>query len=206
DDAVVEGLRTHLGTAVDSVLGLHAWIWDAVAACPLEGRVLAAAHVGRPRATDPLLDVWHAVNVLREYRGDTHWAVVVAEGLGAADASILHNAWVGYEGDWIPRSRGLTPADIDAGWRRLEQRGLASGATVLPAGLALRQRIEDRTNALCTVMWEAVGVERSDHFAEILEPLCEILLRRVDETAGTNYQPASRIHPAGHGTAREPRR
>jgi len=29
--------------------------------------------------------------------------------------------------------------------------------------------------------------------AEALEPPCALLLKRVDETAGSNYQPASRI-------------
>jgi len=31
--------------------------------------------------------------------------------------------------------------------------------------------------------------------AEALEPPCELLLARVDETAGPNYQPASRLRP-----------
>jgi len=30
-------------------------------------------------------------------------------------------------------------------------------------------------------------------FAERFEPPCELLLARVDQTAGPNYQPASRI-------------
>jgi hypothetical protein len=34
---------------------------------------------------------------------------------------------------------------------------------------------------------------RSTPFAERLEPACEKLLARVDETAGPNYQAASRI-------------
>ena len=33
-------------------------------------------------------------------------------------------------------------------------------------------------------------------FAADLEPPCELLLRRVDETAGPNYQPASRLRPS----------
>lgn len=205
DSAVIDGLRAYIPGSAESIAAMAPWLWDAVAACPTEGRVLAAAHIGWPRATDPLLSAWHAVNCLREYRGDTHWAVVVAEGLGAAEASILHNAWVGYETDWIPRSRLLTAEEIAQGWQRLARRGLAEDGAVNEAGHRLRQDIEDRTNNLSTVMWEAVGESRAKEFAEVLEPACEILLRRVDATAGDHYQPASRIHPGGYGTAARPR-
>ena len=70
------------------------------------GRVLAAAHLRMPRPTDHVLAGWHAVNCLREWRGDTHWALVVAAGLTGVEASIVHNAWLGYEPDWLPKSRG----------------------------------------------------------------------------------------------------
>ncbi|MGW7823667.1 hypothetical protein ACWGLF_37395 [Streptomyces puniciscabiei] len=38
-----------------------------------------------------------------------------------------------------------------------------------------------------------VGTDLSKEFAERLEPSCELLLARVDETAGPKYQPASRL-------------
>ncbi len=205
DEAVVEGLRTAIPDSIPAIEEMAPWLWEAVAACPTDGRVLAAAQIGWPRPTEPLLSAWHAVNCLREYRGDTHWAVVVSEGLGASEASILHNAWVGYESDWIPRSRLLTDEEIATGWANLERRGLAAHRTVTDTGLALRQRIEDRTNELSTVMWEAVGGARARQFADVLEPPCTVLLRRVDETAGDHYQPASRIHQAGYGSAAHPR-
>jgi len=40
-----------------------------------------------------------------------------------------------------------------------------------------------------------LGEQRSLNFAENFEPPCALLLARVDETAGPNYQPASRIRP-----------
>ena len=65
---------------------------------------------------------------------------------------------------------------------------------VTSEGLALRARIEDDTDRLTTLPWELLGEERSIWFAERFEPPCEALLARVDATAGTNYQPASRLH------------
>ena len=163
------------------------------------GRVFMAAHLALPRPDDPLLSGWHAVNCIREWRGDTHWAVVVAAGLTHPEASILHNAHVHYETDWMPKSRGATPEEIDAGWTALVRKGLAEidndgQRQVTSAGLVLRERIEDDTDRLTTLPWELLGESRSNWFAEMFEPPCEALLARVDVTAGTNYQPASRLH------------
>ena len=195
DQAVVEGLHTHAPDAVAPLEELGPGLWPVVDALPSVGRTFFATHRSMPRPADPLLSGWHAVNCLREWRGDTHWALVVGAGLTHAEASILHNAWLGYEPDWIPRSRGTTDADLEAGWSALERRGLADGRSVLPAGTALRQELEDRTDALTTPPWELLGAERSLWFAERLEPPCRLLLARVDVTAGPNYQPASRRHP-----------
>jgi hypothetical protein len=157
-----------------------------------------AAHLALPRPADPLLSAWHAVNCLREWRGDTHWAVVVAAGLTHAEASILHNAYLGYEGDWLAHSRGTPAEQVDAGWQSLAAKGLAAlgpdgSRRVLPDGLQLRGRIEDDTDRLTTLPWELLGEERSRWFADAFEPPCELLLARVDATAGPLYQPASRL-------------
>ena len=166
---------------------------------PGVGRVLFAAHLRMPRPVDPVLSGWHAVNCLREWRGDTHWALVAAAGLTGVEASILHNAWLGYEPDWLPTSRGTDPADLDAGWRSLAERGLAEGRRVLPAGVALRQRLEDETDRLTTLPWRLLGSGATDRFAGEFEGPCERLLDRVDVTAGPNYQPASRLRPPRPG-------
>ncbi|HSL59115.1 MAG TPA: hypothetical protein VK866_14815 [Acidimicrobiales bacterium] len=193
DDAVVEGLRTHAPDIVEPLVEAGPELWSLVERLPLVGRVCFGAHLAVPRPDDPLLSGWHAVNCLREWRGDTHWALVVAAGLGHAEASILHNAWLGYETDWLARSRGTTPEDIDAGWAALTAAGLAADRVVLPEGIALRQQIEDDTDRLTTLPWRWWGADRTLELAERLEPPCELLLARVDETAGPNYQPASRI-------------
>jgi len=59
--------------------------------------------------------------------------------------------------------------------------------------VALRQQLEDRTDKLTTLPWQRLGKELATRFATEFEPPCERLLRRVDETAGPNYQPASRL-------------
>jgi hypothetical protein len=195
DEAVIEGLHRYAPDIVEPLTAMGPDLWAVVEQLPLVGRVFFGAHLAMPRPEDPLLSGWHAVNCLREWRGDTHWALVVAAGLTHPEASILHNAWLGYDGDWLAESRGTSPEDIAAGWAALEAKGLAGGGEVNDEGIALRQRIEDDTDARTTLPWQLLGEAASMAFADQLEPPCERLLTRVDETAGPRYQPASRLRP-----------
>lgn len=195
DEAVVEGLRTYAPAIVEPLIELAPHLWSVVEALPMVGRTFFGAHLAIDRPTDPLLSGWHAMNCIREWRGDTHWALVAAAGLNGPEVTILHNAYMNYEGDWLAISRGIAPAVIDAGWASLETRRLAHNRAVTPEGLALREHLEDETDRLTTQVWQLLGEERSNWFAEVFEPPCELLLARVDETAGPNYQPASRIRP-----------
>ena len=197
DEAVVEGLRRYAPAIVEPLERWGPELWPVVEELPFVGRPFAAAHLRMPRPEDPLLSGWHAVNVLREWRGDTHWALVAAAGLTGTEASVLHNAWLGYERDWLPASRGSTAEEIAAAWDGLAAKGLVEDGRVTEAGVARRQQLEDDTDRLTTLPWERLGEERSVRFAEELEPPCELLLRRVDETAGPNYQPASRLRSTG---------
>jgi hypothetical protein len=193
DEAVVGGLRTFAPAIVDPLVSYGRDLWAAVEQLPSVGRVLFGAHARMARSVDPMLSGWHAVNCLREWRGDTHWALVAAAGLSGVEASVLHNAWLGYERDWLPQSRGSAPAEIDSAWASLSAKGIAADGVVTTDGLALRQRLEDETDRLTTLPWRLLGDTRARAFAHDFEPPCELLLARVDQTAGPNYQPASRI-------------
>ncbi|MGH9170804.1 MAG: SCO6745 family protein [Acidimicrobiales bacterium] len=193
DEAVAEGLATHAPGILEPIGALGPILWPVVDRLPTVGRVLFAAHLDMPRPEDPVLSGWHAINCLREWRGDTHWALVATAGLSGVEASILHNEWLAYEADWIPVSRGTDRSDLEAAWGSLRRRGLADGHAATGAGIALRQRIEDETDRLTTQPWELLGEAVTEGFARDFEPACELLLKRVDETAGPNYQPASRL-------------
>ena len=193
NDAVIEGLHRYAPAIVPLLAEFGPQLWEVVDRLPDTGRVLFAAHLGMSRPADPLLSGWHAVNCLREWRGDTHWAIVAANGLTGIEASILHNAWLEYEPGWLPTSRGSSPEEIDAGMDMLAARGLASDGVVNARGIRLRQHIEDETDRCTTLPWELLGESASLEFADAFEPPCELLLARVDLTAGPNYQPASRI-------------
>ncbi len=193
NDAVVEGLREFAPAIVPALEQMGPSLWTVVDQLPTVGRVFYASHLGMERANDPLLSGWQAVNCMREWRGDTHWAIVASTGLTGIEASILHNAWLGYVDGWLPTSRGSSPDEIRVGWELLADRGLVQNGAVTSEGIELRQQLEDDTDRGTTLPWQLLGEELSIEFAERFEPPCELLLGRVDETAGPNYQPASRL-------------
>lgn len=193
DAAVIEGLAEHAPDIQEPLAALGPELWSVVDQLPRLGRVFFGAHLRMPRPDDPVLSGWHAVNCIREWRGDTHWAIIAAAGLTGDEASILHNAWIGYEKDWLAKSRGASDEATAAAWASLDKRGLVVDGAVTDEGIALRQQIEDDTDRWTTQPWELLGEAASLQFAEEFEPPCERLLARVDITAGTNYQPASRI-------------
>ena len=195
NQAVLEGLARHAPAIFEPLADFGPDLWRVAEELPVVGRPFAASHLGVARPTDPVLSGWQAVNYLREWRGDTHWALVAGQGLSGDEASVLHNAWLGYEGDWLSQSRGNSPNSIESAWAGLERRGLAGGRVVNDDGMALRQWLEDETDRRTTLPWERLGQARSIEFATRFEPPCELLLARVDETAGPNYQPASRLRP-----------
>jgi hypothetical protein len=192
NDAVVRGLKTYVPEICDDLASLAAPLWAAADALPVSGRALFAAHRQQPRPADRLLSAWLAVNCIREWRGDTHFAVLAAEDISATQAGLLHNAFLNYPEDWIPRSRGSDDAALDVAYAELEGRGLAEGRLVNEAGLALRARIEERTDALCERAWRTLGADLTNQFLSLVEPVGERLIARIDETAGTEWMPAAR--------------
>lgn len=192
DAAVLDGLAAFAPETRNSLTRFGPHLWRVVQDLDRVGRPQFASHLDVERSTNGVLDGWHAVNCLREWRGDSHWTIVAAHGLSGSEASILHNEWLRYEKDWLSLSRGNTTDSIDRAWESLRSKGLAQGRKVSRDGLHLRQQIEDETDRVSSQMWRLLGVELSTDFAGSFEPSCEKLLHRVDVTAGVNYQPASR--------------
>jgi hypothetical protein len=193
DAAVVVGLRETVPEIGDGLAALADDLWAAADALPVDGRVLFAATRAWPRPTGaPLLSAWLAVNAIREWRGDTHWAIQIAEGLSGTEAGLLDGAWRAYDDEWLPRSRGADDAMIDEGLRSLEARGLATAGAVNERGIAYRQDLEDRLDHLCEAAWRHLGEASTHRFLDLLEPVSHRFLDRIDATAGPKWMPAAR--------------
>lgn len=195
DAAVTIGLREYVPEICDGLTELGPALWDAADSLSVSGRPMFASLLHRRREDDPLLSAWLAVNCIREWRGDTHWALHVAEGIGPVEAGILDGAWRAYEGDWVPRSRGADDAALDAAYATLESRGLAGGGQVNDAGISFRNAIEQRLDDLASAAWRHLGEESTRGFLDLIEPVGDRLIDRVDQTAGDKWMPAGRRRP-----------
>jgi hypothetical protein len=193
DAGVVAGLRELTPEICGALADMAPELWAAADALPMSGRVLAASLRGRPRPDDQLLSAWLAVDCIREWRGDTHWALCAAADLNGAEVGLLHNVMVDYdEAEWSARSRGSDDEAIALGWTRLEQKGFATDRSFTPQGRAFRVELEQRTDEICAQMWSALGEELTVQFCELMEPHHDACIARIDATAGPNWMPAAR--------------
>jgi hypothetical protein len=192
NDAVAAGLRADAPEIEADLGALAAPLWATVDALPSSGRVLFAAHRQWTRPSDSLVSAWLALNCLREYRGDTHFAVLLAEGLSGVEAGLLHDAYMNYPGEWIARSRGADDAELDTAMAELERRGLATRGRVNAEGIALRERIEARTDRLSERPWRTFGEADTLRLLDLIEPVGARFMARVDATAGPDWMPAAR--------------
>lgn len=168
-------LRRILGDAVSSpeVLEAATLAHRAAEACTPEGRPLYAAHASLdwPARDDPHLVLWHAITLLREYRGDGHIAALVSEGLDGCEALATHGAAGEIPAAGLKASRRWPDDEWDAAVERLRSRELVDGdGAFTEAGRALRQRVEDRTDELALRPWAAIGEEACSILRALVRP------------------------------------
>jgi hypothetical protein len=190
--AVAQGLPKLAPTLVPLLASMRGELWRVADELDPSGKVLFAAHRGAARPEDPVASAWLAINCIREWRGDVHWAIVLSHGLGGVEAGLLHDAWMGYPGEWIPRSRGADDHAITAALDRLHAMGLASDGRVDDRGVALRDEIERQTDRATTMPWDLLGPTRTSALVDAVFDHRDALLGRIDATAGPNWMPAAR--------------
>lgn len=123
-----------------------------------DGRPLYAGHAELPWPQSPHSRLWHAITLLREYRGDGHIAALITYGLDGLEALITHTAsGMGFTSEFAQRLRGWNDEQWAAATGRLRQRGLLDESGALStAGLQLRTEIEDLTDALAFAPWRTL--------------------------------------------------
>ena len=141
----------------------------AAESCTTDGRPLAAAHLELDWPREPHLQLWHALTILREHRGDGHVALLLAAELPGLEALIsLTASGRGFVVPFAQASRGWSEEEWDAGVARLQGRGVLDADGGLSAeGAALRKRLEDDTNRLGAAPWTHLGADGAARLAEI---------------------------------------
>ncbi|TDD72902.1 hypothetical protein E1293_32110 [Actinomadura darangshiensis] len=135
-----------------------------------QGRPLYAAHAALAWPDEPILQLWWAQTLLREFRGDGHIAVLTAEGVAPVEALVLHAATGSMPKDFLTATRAWPAEQWEATAERLRVRGLLDGDALTPEGVAFRQSMEDRTDELALPPYAALGEKDCDRLAELARP------------------------------------
>lgn len=152
----------------------------AAASDDLAGRPLFAAHASLDWPAAPHLVLWHAQTLLREYRGDGHIAALLLAGLDPVESLVSHAATGDVPAGVLRATRAWPEADWDAGVARLSERGYVTAGdgdlALTDAGRAVRQEIEDRTDAAATRPYRALGEDGCQRLRQLGRPFAQAVV------------------------------
>ena len=199
-DAALETRRAGARAALERALGdldvAEAAELTATAArsAPVDGRALYAANAALAWPTDPLDVLWHAATLLREHRGDGHVAVLTALGLRGRECNVLQEAGGNVARQMIEQARDYAESEWSAVLVDLADRGLVTAdGTLTDAGRALRQELEDRTDAIALSAYDALDDASLARLIELLTPIARAVIAAGDIPATTPMGPTLQL-------------
>jgi hypothetical protein len=186
EQSAVAALRRY-GVSDDDDLGTAAELAaKAARSAALDGRPLFAANLAMDWPEEPVAKLWHAVTLLREQRGDGHVAVLTSLGISGRECNVLHAAANRVPKEMIMRSRDYDDAQWGYYRDRLMGRGLLDEQEELTtAGRALKQRIEDTTDALALGALDALDDDEVETLFRSLTPVTRQVVAAGDVPAAT---------------------
>src|SRR5262249_62356483 len=123
---------------------------------------LAAAGVGR---------LWQAATLLREHRGDGHFAALAVADIDGCEAVVLRCCLDLRREDMQP-VRGWTDEAWDGALSRLAARGwVGTDGALTSAGREAHAAVEDATDRAASRPWARLGPEATEEIATALTPL-----------------------------------
>jgi hypothetical protein len=145
-------------------------------ACTAEGRPLYAGHAGLEWPTAPHMVLWHAVTLLREFRGDGHVAALLVADVDGCEALVSHAAAAAGDdgvmtGDVLRTTRAWPEDEWHAAEERLRARGWIDGdGRFTDKGAAAREQIEAATDERAMAPWKALGGDACDQLRALVRP------------------------------------
>ena len=144
------------------------------------GRVLAAANTALPGTgrcaggTDvALARLWQAATVLREHRGDGHFAAMPAADIDGCEALVLRCA-LDMRREDIQPIRGWTDEQWEAARARLADRGLIGpDGELTAAGRETHAAVEEATDRAAGRPWARLGPAATAELAGALTPVAQ---------------------------------
>jgi hypothetical protein len=159
-------------------------LWRAIGELDFSGRVLAAANAALPvpfgedaaassaaPAAAGLGRLWQAATLLREHRGDGHFAALAAADIDGCEAVVLRCCLDLRREDMQP-VRGWTDEAWDGALSRLAARGwVGADGALTSAGREAHAAVEDATDRAASRPWARLGPETTAEIAAALTPL-----------------------------------
>ncbi len=166
-DGAVEQLTRILGSEPAGLDRVVDALRRSVASLRPEGRPLFAGLSSLPEPINPLGAAWWLGDQLREFRGDSHTAVWISEGLDAVEIGLLTELWWGLPMHSYVRTRAWTDEDVASAQQRLAAAGLITDRDFTDAGRKLRSVIETNTDRQMQPALDALG-DDLDHTVSTL--------------------------------------
>jgi hypothetical protein len=168
--SALRGLLGGLGSEVTAAAGLLA---RAAGELDCAGRVLAAANAALPPPEDPAGRLWEAATVLREHRGDGHFAAMATADIDGCEVLVLRCGLDMRREDLQP-IRGWTDEQWDAAAARLTARGwIGPDGTLTPAGRDVHATLEIATDQAASRPWASLGPATVADLARVLTPIAQ---------------------------------
>ncbi len=156
------------------------------------GRVLSAANSELPVSDDPLTRLWQAATLLREHRGDGHFAALAAADVDGCEAVVLRCAKDRSRARIQP-TRGWTDEQWEAAAARLAERGwLGEDATLTAAGRAGHDAVEAATDQAAERPWNRIGAVSVAEIADVLLPLAQACAAELPNATPIGTPPPTR--------------
>jgi hypothetical protein len=148
-------------------------------------RPLFAAWAGEPWPDSPLLDLWHATTLLREYRFDGHNSALRQAGLSGLGCHLMMAADGRGTPEIIQKIRGWSHEEWKQEAAELRSRGwITAHGRHTPLGRSVRRGVELATDQNAQAIVVNLGDERSGKVLEVLEQVAAFLIE-TDVVPGT---------------------
>ena len=197
-----DALRTRLAGAEAGLRGVLAGreaeaevaaglLWQAIGELDFSGRVLAGANAalpvadgGSPEGGSPgdgsagggsaaLARLWQAATLLREHRGDGHFAALAAADIDGCEAVALR-CCMDLRREDIQPVRGWTDEQWDNALAGLADRGwVGADGQLTNAGQAAHDAVENATDWAAARPWARLGADATAELAGVLTPLAK---------------------------------
>ena len=147
---------------------------DMIQQLSFAGKPMAAAQNDVPQPELAGLQLWRACTILREYRGDAHWAATAAAGIDAVECHILHAADGAMPEDLLHRVTGWNDPEWEAAKERLRSRGLLKNSgpnlELTDAGAEVKLFIEHSTDSGSSLPVSVAGEKQTTELIELMKP------------------------------------